>query len=387
MIDMSRAFQFLPRGCAILLAATTSGLLTAMPPIVRAPELRALQHPSVVPAAVDASSAGLGTDRPAIATGRLLDAAGRPSAGTVAVIAWPSEAWNRAVQVGDSIPTPTVGWGEARDDGSFTLTVDPTLITREYVNADGHVNVEAIGWVGDRQGSWSFVTQLAAADHPAITIRAGAPLTTRRATAVTPLVGDICSYRLLSTSDRWVVIGETWPYGSDRGWMQSTSSHSVTVGVAVSSTGAYGGWTASGSSTSSSGVTFEWAESSVNRDYRVGQRFGKYRLWCSASGWRNDYRERYVLSTGGFTNALLGSAPGYANCTTVAMGLWQRDSTLGKHSVFGTGVKIASLIGIDLSVDTNYASTRILKYRLVSAGKVCGSDGVPSLAGKVKTSR
>ncbi len=385
---MSRAFQFLPGGCAILLAATTSGLLTAIPPTVRAPELlRALQHPSVIPAPVDASRADMGVNGPTIATGQLLDAGGHPAAGGVVVIAWPSEAWNRSLQVGDFIPTPTVGWGEASDDGSFSLTVDPTLITPDFVNADGRVNLEAIGWVGDRQGSWSFATHVAAAEHPAITIRAGAPLATRRATAVTPLAGDICSYRLLSTSDRWVVIGETWPWGSDRGWMLSTSSHSVTVGAAVSSTGAYGGWTASGSSTSSSGVTFEWAESSANRDYRVGQRFGKYRLWCSASGWRNDYRERYVLSTGGFTNALLGSAPSYANCAPVAMGLWQRDSTLGKHSVFGTGVKIASLIGIDLSVDTNYASTRILKYRLVSAGKVCGSDGVPSLAGKVKTSR
>jgi hypothetical protein len=205
--------------------------------------------------------------------------------------------------------------------------------------------------------------------------------------AVVDAAGEICTWRLLSTSDRWVVIGETWPYGSDRGWMESSSSHSLTVGMAVSSSGTYGSWNASGSSTSSSGVTFEWAESSADRDYRVQERFGKYRLWCSTSGWRNDYREKYVLSTGGYTNVLLGTRPNYANCSPVGAGLWKRNASTGNHSVFATGVKISSLLGIDLSVDTNYASTRILNYRLATPGKVCGSDAVPSLAGKVMTSR
>jgi hypothetical protein len=399
---MSRARRFLTAECAILLAASTPGLATAAHPLMQIPQVQARPHASVVPAAVDASILSRTIDGPTVATGRLLDASGRPSAGTVALIAWPNEEWNRSVQAGDTIPTPTVGWGDALGDGSFSLTVDPALVPSDYVNADGRVNLEAIGWIGDRQGSWSFAAEIATADtgtplaaQPEITVRATMPLTatetaattSRQATNVAPRVGEICSYRLLSTSDRWVVIGESWPYGSDRGWMKSSSSHSVTVGVAVSSTGAYGGWTASGSSTSSSGVTFEWAESTAYRDFRVGERFGKYRLWCSSSGWRNDYKERYVLSTGGYTNASLGSPPSYTNCTTVAAGLWQRDSSLGSHTVFTTGVKISSLIGIDLSVDTNYASTRILKYRLVSQGKVCGSNTVPSLAGKVKTSR
>lgn len=337
-----------------------------------------------------------------VATGRLLDADGRPSPGTVALVAWPNEAWNRAAGVGATIPTPTVGWAAAGSDGWFTLRIDPALVTVDYVNTDGRVNLEAIGWTSNHQGSWSFAapipgvvdaTSVVAA--PIITVRASLPLAGRGERSVTatlpgavaPLAGEICSYRLLSTSDRWVVIGETWPYGSDKGWMQSSSSHSVTVGVAISGSGTYGSWTASGSSTSSSGVTFEWAESSAARDYRVQERFGKYRLWCSASGWRNDYREKYVLSTGGFSNASLSTRPNYANCAPVGAGLWKRDASTGNHSVFAAGVKISSLLGIDLSVDTNYASTRVLKYRLATPGRVCGSDAAPALAGKVMTSR
>ena len=51
------------------------------------------------------------------------------------------------------------------------------------------------------------------------------------------------------------------------------------------------------------------------------------------------------------------------------------------------GVKSAAALGIDLSVDTNYSSTHVLKYRLVASGKLCGTNDVPARASEVQTSR
>ena len=37
--------------------------------------------------------------------------------------------------------------------------------------------------------------------------------------------------------------------------------------------------------------------------------------------------------------------------------------------------------------NSNYDSSRVLYYRLISDGKVCGNDNVPQYASQVKTSR
>ncbi len=69
------------------------------------------------------------------------------------------------------------------------------------------------------------------------------------------------------------------------------------------------------------------------------------------------------------------------------MGLWQRNLTTGNHFTAAAGVKIAPILGIDLSMDSNYASTHILKYRLAANGKVCGDNNVPAYASNVNTGR
>src|SRR6266508_2254430 len=143
MIQMSRARPFLPAGCAFLLAASTVG------PSVG--EVRARPVLPDAPAVVDASVLGRTTAGPIVASGRLLDAGGRPSPGTVALVAWPNDASNRAAGVGATVLTPTVGWAAAGSDGSFSLRLDPTLVTADYVNADGRVNLEAIGWASNHQ--------------------------------------------------------------------------------------------------------------------------------------------------------------------------------------------------------------------------------------------
>ncbi|MES2209695.1 MAG: hypothetical protein V4515_05860 [Chloroflexota bacterium] len=97
--------------------------------------------------------------------------------------------------------------------------------------------------------------------------------------------------------------------------------------------------------------------------------------------------EQELYGTGGFTY-VSSSNPGFTtNPVNVSAGVWVRSSSTGQHFTTATGVLIAGLIGINLSVDTNYDSGRTLSYRLVSNGKIYGSNAVPSLASMVRTGR
>jgi hypothetical protein len=331
-----------------------------------------------VPAVVDSNVLSQVTSGPIVATGVLRSGSGAPTSGTVAVIAWPNETYNRSTQ-SDVVPTPTVGWTTAGSDGSFTLRVDQSRISSQYVNPNGQVNFEAVGWNATSQGYLSFPRDPNAfASAPSYDVVLDQP--------IYPSQGGYCYYKKVSESNVWVVIGQSWPYGTDKGWMKSVSSHGVVVGVGFSTTGNYGDWTQSGTSSQSSGVTFTWPESVAYRDFRVQHLYRKFHLLCD-TGPAPDWKERDAYGTGGFTTTSLGAPPTMTNCAPVSMGLWERDSSSGKHTVLSSGVKILGVIGIDMSMDTNYASTRVLSYRLVSTGKVCGDNAAPALASRVKTGR
>ena len=60
----------------------------------------------------------------------------------------------------------------------------------------------------------------------------------------------------------WVDIGQTWPYGSNKGSMKSSTCHAFSVGAAASASGVYGDWELSGSTSAESGITFTWPSQS-----------------------------------------------------------------------------------------------------------------------------
>lgn len=345
------------------------------------------------------------TNGPVVAVGTLVDADGLPAAGTVAVTAWPDETFNRTLGIGSQVVTPTVGWARAGSDGSFTLRVDPRLLGADYVSPDGVVNLVAIGWTQTSQGSWAFPATVgftmasftsSTSSSPTAAARFTITAKDRRTSAgdltssSATLTGNVvplasCSWLLQSSYDAMTVIGQTWPYGLDTGWMSSDTSHSMTVGVAASTSGTYGSWSANGTSITSSGVTFTWAESTAYRNYQVQLRYGKYRLACGGL-LMNSYSEMVQYPTGGFTTASI-SGSSLSQCVPVSMGVWQRVQSNGNHFTLAGGVLIAPLLGINLSVDTDYATSHILYYRLTADGKVCGDNNVPSLASNVNTSR
>jgi hypothetical protein len=262
----------------------------------------------------------------------------------------------------------------------------------------------AVGWTGRAEATWFFGTTIDAAgasaagrraQAPTLTLTADQPLTSRNAlkarrvairAGISPLLGVPCRWVILSTHDVMVVVGEGWPYGADRSWMKSVSTHSETLGAAVSQTGAFGSWSPNGTTVSSAGVTFTWAESTEFRDYRDQHRYARIREWCGGVFIGNFY-EKDQYPTGGFGNGAIYPYPRWTNCAPVTAGLWERSASNGNHYRLSVGVKIAGVLGIDLSSDSNYDSSHILYLRLTANGKVCGNDTVPSLASKVESGR
>lgn len=100
----------------------------------------------------------------------------------------------------------------------------------------------------------------------------------------------------------------------------------------------------------------------------------------------NNYSEMVRYPTGGYATTSIANSS-FSTCAPVSAGVWQRVQTTGNHFKAAGGVKIAPILGIDLSMDSNYASTHILTYKLVADGKVCGDNNVPAYASNVNSSR
>ena len=133
-------------------------------------------------------------------------------------------------------------------------------------------------------------------------------------------------------------------------------------------------------------MSFTWAESIYYRDYRVQERYGKYRLSYQVGGYQNDWTDHVQYPTGGYhTTYVLNTT--FTHCVPVSAGVWTLSSTSANAFSLSGGVKIAGTLGIDLSVATDYSSSHTINYRLVSTGTVCGDNAVPSSASNANTSR
>ncbi len=298
---------------------------------------------------------------------------------------------------GDTLKVRTVSWATAGRDGHFDLRVDTKHLDHlRNVNAGGGISYEVVGWTADRQGT-TYIAGTLDGDPASIEVSAKAHLVTPSAAdevkASAASAADdganaaipICVWVQKSTFDTWVAIGQTWPYGSDKGWMKSSTSHAFSVGAAASASGVYGDWESSGSTSAESGITFTWAESVAYREYREEHRYGKFQFVCAGKG--GDWSSHELFGTGGYTTAA-STNPGFTtHPVTVSAGLWERNRTDGSHFKLSAGVKAAGVLGINLSVDTNYSQVHELSYRLVAAGKIYGDTNVPSLAARVRTGR
>lgn len=376
------------RTARVLLAALGAAAIAA--PFMVGPT-EAAPPGGAAPLGVDPAVAGHPTTGPVALAGHVVDASGRPVAGEVAVLAWPSEATQHRFHDGDTIPVPTVGYARASKDGSFAVRLARGDIPAAFVSETGQVNLELVGWAGLQQATW--ITSVAATPsggwrvldtrHEAPTLRL-ATASNIASDSIQPALGGGCAWILQSSYYNWTNIGAGYPYGSHSSWMTVGSSHTQTLGVAASSSGKYGSWSANGSMTTSDGVSFTWASSIAYRLYDVQVVYGAYQYRCTNGlnyGWQ--YQPRYP--SGGYQTVSTSYPSWGGTCVPVSAGDWTRNQSSGSDFYMAGGVSAAGTIGINLSADSAYASDHSLTYHLTANGHVCGNNNVPSLSSLQKS--
>ncbi len=330
-------------------------------------------------------TAGVQASTEPAASGRLVGP--QATSAQIRLIAWPNDHYMRSVRAGDNVKTIEVGRGRADAAGRFVVVVDRRKLTPKYRQADGSANLQLLAGTGHGFGSWSFSLPGAGQARMALPDLRLVRWAGSRAGGSGGDVGPNatgCAWTLLDTYDAMSTIGESWPYGQDTSWMSSQDQHSLTTGIAISSTGANNSWSVGGTSSTTTGVTFTWAASIAYRVYKVELRYGDYRQNGNCVG-HNIYETRPMYPTGGYGTGGAGSVPSWTHCTSVSAGTWTRDSTSGSSYTKSGGVDIAGFIGINLSLTTSYSSSRTLNYRFTVTRHVCGSDDVPSMAAKIQT--
>jgi hypothetical protein len=195
-----------------------------------------------------------------------------------------------------------------------------------------------------------------------------------------------CSDRKLAERVRSVTIGTTYPVGGDKAAMTVTSSTGATYGTAwsiKSSGGSFGEFRAGEGKFTRSGWGFAWDGSARSRSYRKGVRYGKFIRSC-VRGCNACYRFWKPLNETGGTGSNTGiPRPDWHHCQPINRGVWWRDNENGHNYTYGSAVKFANVIGIDLSISREYNSSQKLWYKATTDRRMCGNDNDPALASKM----
>jgi hypothetical protein len=347
-----------------------------------------------VPGTVDARVLRTATKGPIVATGTLLDSSGSPSAGMVAALVFPGEKIARSLKAKDSMSLATLGSTTAAANGSFTLRADASRVPAGYWAAGKTVNLMLVGWNGERQGLWMTPADLSASSSPAaaVTIRLDQPLGAETqsigASSAAPASADVgaigqatvCPYTSAGTYVATTNIGESQPrYATS--WFKVGTSHKLTLGAAVSGNGAYGTWKASGSYSTTTGFSLEWSPSTAIRVYQADILYGKYRNVCTLT---------YITQPIGPTSG--NHTPGDVRRSWCGNGwiapmsagvTFTRSTQGGSHFSESGGVDAGGAIGIDLSVDSEYASDSSTSYKFPRNSYMCGSNNYPAKASRM----
>lgn len=349
--------------------------------------------PATVPLIADNTS-------PVAVQGRLTLADGSPTAGTVEALAWPSAAVLAKIGIGVAFTPVAVGSAVAGADGTFSLRLALSKIPQDYVSQSGQVDLQLEAWNVSQQGHSSIsvtagaygteqiwveptagpdLASIVSRRTPLAVIALNEPLGLASAPAVA--AKPACVDVLRTTYNVWSQIGDGLQYTSGQfAYLSDSSTHGATVGVGYSVAGSV--WSVSGSASTTTGVSFTWPEASSDRYFDAQIQYGKFETLCQGVHTAWWFRPRFP--TGGYRERLISYNPSWTNCAPVSAGLWSRTSTSGNHWNLSTAVDASGVIGIDLSLDTNYGSTRVLYIHNTASRHVCGNNNVPALAGRVE---
>lgn len=321
---------------------------------------------------------------PVVVDGIVLDNEGRAAAGTpVVIMVWPDSESLGRLPIGAAVPTENVAIATTDALGKFVLRLDGSKSLTQFANTNGIVNFDVVAGTGSARAAFSMsqsLVQLSASEiaksvsgapaeaaHVTMALGPDAATSATRSAAVVPTIG--CSLQKIGTYGlQWVSVGETYTHAYSTAKFTFNASSGSSLGVAVSSGGAF---TASGTSSTSSSttITFPTAAVSTSRIWRSQYVYDKYTDLCGHTYARPG-------AFGGSQGYLITGAPTSTYCVvTLGGSTFERASSTA--STFAGGVGIAAAIGINLSAQTGFSTSAKVAYTFSASGHICGTNGLP----------
>lgn len=345
------------------------------------------------------------TGDPVVFTGRAIHNDGSPATGADArLLALPPG--NPAAVPGDSVKVLPVSTATTDASGRFTLTLAASAELQQYISADHFLDLDVVTRDGDQLGVYSFTLtvdsdsrrsdapQIALARDPSRSVDANVTIalsTTVAPETVTtedsgPSAAAIetkgCGSTYMYSYYPMVLVGSlysTWTGFAGYDEYQSTASS--TLGVGMSSTGAYGTYGTSGTRTKSSTQTFHWpASGKTYKYYKTEWIYDKDQIDCYEGTLDGPLHWSYVevnprLADGGGTMYSFSGAPTASHCVTQNGFTWTTQTQTALN--WTNGVSLAPIIGISLSSKSNWTTHNKIGITTASKRTLCGTHDVP----------
>jgi hypothetical protein len=179
---------------------------------------------------------------------------------------------------------------------------------------------------------------------------------------------------------QWAIVGQTYSATTKVTHTLSYSSGaSSSLGIGISSSGAYGSWEAGGSNSKSSTITNDYPEYGNHRGvyYKSEFDYGKYRIMCAYGKYNQkeyyEVRARYYYGGEKVTSAYIPKA---TYCVPeLKGGKFTRTKT--KAITWTDGASLGDAVGVNFSVETGYSSDATVTYSFNADRYICGTGGAP----------
>jgi hypothetical protein len=329
--------------------------------------------------ALASAQAGAATQH-VLAGGAVVDAEGRPvTDAVVEAYAWPSNDELAAMTPGTHFDLAPVARGHADSSGSYALARDEKTIGR-FKDKHGNVNLEIV--IRSRGGVATTSTGVAGDGSTATTTRHApaqidrAMLQHATATTSTVAAGPIpCGVIYKGDlGDHLVWVGGH--YSTTTGVTHDlvySNGASSSLGVGVSTSGRFGTFSASGTTSVSSTGTINFPTTTGRQHDYTYFNYDKYLVGCAGT---MKYEARATGWVGGAHVWVPPTAPTANYCYSYAAGSsFTRDRTVAYD--FSTGADVSSAIGIDLSARTGYSSSAKVTFHFAATRHLCGTSGPP----------
>lgn len=318
------------------------------------------------------------------AQGRLVGAGGSAVPGArVILYAWPPDSIVSKLKDGQLVPVRTVGTALTTASGNYAVPVTSLAALQDSAAADGIVNLELIASTPTGFAAFSFPRRLIETAQGTALIGASGnavqavPQTTslRLAHAAASSVPSIQCGQLVKVGtfgQRRTVVGAMYSHvpGVTMNFRYG-SSQSSSLGVAISGSGNFGTWSASGthSVSSSNSEIFPTFHNATSHRYRTVFVYDEFRIECGGL-------QTQATSWAAGATTLGATPPAATHCVTQQAGsTFVKDST--SAYTFAGGVAISGAIGVNLSAHTGYSVTAELRFSFSQTRSLCGTNAAP----------